>query len=167
MRNIGSVIKAHNAKITKKAEETRKKCNCRKKDSCPLGGKCLTSKVVYKATVVSGNDSKIYIGLTGNTFKERFNSHQKSFRQVKYEKETELSKYVWQLKKKKSDFEINWEIVKQSNTERRQSGQCNLCIEEKLEILNHNTSTNILNKRSELISKCRHLRKPPNRAKKR
>ena len=151
MRNMGSVIKAHNAKITKMTETTSKKCNCRKKDSCPLRGKCLTSKVVYKATVVSGNASKIYIGQTGNTFKDRFNNHKKSFRHVKYEKETELSKYVWDLKKKQKDFEIKWEIMKESNTERRQLGQCNLCVEEKLEILNHNTSTDILNKKTELI----------------
>ena len=37
-------------------------------------------------------------GLAGNTFKERFNNHSKSFRQKKYSKETESSKYVWTLK---------------------------------------------------------------------
>ena len=57
-----------------------------------------TSKVVYNAAVVSGNASKIYIGQTGNTFKDRFNNHKKSFRYIKYEKDTEQSKYVWELK---------------------------------------------------------------------
>ena len=48
--------------------------------------------------------SKEYIGLASNTFKERFKNHSKSFRQKKYSKETELSKYVWTLKHKGIDY---------------------------------------------------------------
>ena len=73
MRNMGTVIKEHNTKITKK------------KIIGKMRGKCLTSKVVYtatvvsgydsskivhKATVVSGNGSKIFIRLTVHTEKE-------------------------------------------------------------------------------------------------
>ena len=32
-----------------------------------------------------------------------------------------------------------------------------LCLAEKLWIINHNNDNNILNKKSELINKCRHL----------
>ncbi|PIK60592.1 hypothetical protein BSL78_02528, partial [Apostichopus japonicus] len=46
----------------------------------------------------------------------------------------------------------------------RRSGQCNLCIDEKLCIL-LSKNPHLLNKRSEFISKCRHNRlKPMNRA---
>ncbi len=38
------------------------------------------------------------IGLSGGNFKERFNNT-KSFKNEKYKKETELYKYVWDLKK--------------------------------------------------------------------
>ena len=79
--------------------------------------------------------SKEYIGLAGNTFKERFNNHSKSFTQKKYSKETELSKYVWTLKDKEIDYVIKWAILRKSNTFKRKTGICNLCLEEK-EILN-------------------------------
>ena len=35
-----------------------RKCNCRNKDLCPLNGACLTSNVIYEATVTT---------TTGNT----------------------------------------------------------------------------------------------------
>ena len=101
MPNMSSVIKSHNARVIKgKVDKSPKKmCNCRVKNNCPLNGKCLSKSVVYKATVTSNNMSKEYIGLAGNTFKERFNNHSKSLRQKKYSKETELSKYVWDLER--------------------------------------------------------------------
>ncbi len=112
--------------------------------------------IVYKAIVKSGDRAG------RNTFKERFNNHKKSLRSQKYEKETELSKYIWGLKKTKKAYTIHWEIVKESNTGMGLSGQYNLCLEEKLEILKLKGSS--LNKRTELISNCRHNRKPPSRA---
>ena len=103
------------------------------------------------------------MGLTGGTFKERYNNHTKSLKHKKYEKETELSKYIWDLKGQEIPYTIHWEIVRKSNCNMRQSGQCNLCLEEKLELL---TIRNALKKRSEVVNKCRHGNKPQNRAKK-
>ena len=67
MKNVGSIIKSHNARVNKKKQPTqRKECNCRKKGDCPLNGKCLTSAIIYKATVQESNGNKShYIGLTG------------------------------------------------------------------------------------------------------
>ena len=39
------------------------------------------------------------------------------------------------------------------------SKKCQLCLPEKFEILNCNNPNELLNKRSELISKCRHVNK--------
>ena len=47
-----------------------------------------------------------YIGMTPNTFKERFRNHMKSFNHKKYSNETELSKYVWHLKENNTDYTI-------------------------------------------------------------
>ena len=136
-------------------------CNCRNKSKCPLKGKCLLKSVIYKATVKTNNNSKYYVGLTGNSFKERFNSHSSSFRSEKYRKQTALSKYVWKLKDKGSNYTINWEVLKQSNTVKRKSGLCNLCLEEKFMILCEKQihHDDVLNKRSEYISKCRHSKR--------
>ena len=106
---------------------------------------------------------KGYIGIAGRDFKSRYNNHTKSFRHRHYSKDTELSKYIWSLKDGGIDYSIKWEIVKQSNTHRRSSGTCNLCMDEKLIIL---LTENTLNKRSELVSTCRHGSKPPDRSRK-
>ena len=75
MPNIGTVIKCHKAHVC----ETRNKnvkgfksCNCRKPDQCPLNSECLTSGIIYKATVTTNDSSapKIYIGSTETTFKQ-------------------------------------------------------------------------------------------------
>ncbi|KAJ8047250.1 hypothetical protein HOLleu_06211 [Holothuria leucospilota] len=69
MQNIGSIIKSHNRKIIEKSTEPTKDCNCRKPEECPMNGKCLSSQVVYNATVTSGNTSTSHVGLAGGTFK--------------------------------------------------------------------------------------------------
>ena len=55
---------------------------------------CLSSSIVYKAEVTTRDNGEVkeYIGMTANSFKERYNNHKKSFNISKYEKETELSK---------------------------------------------------------------------------
>ena len=98
--------------------------------------------MVYKAQVTSGAEIKSYIGISGGPLKQRFNNHTKSFKHEKYEKETELSKYVWDLKRRGISFGIEWEIVNKSNTSQRKSGQCNLCMEEKLAILHTKDTLN-------------------------
>ena len=89
-------------------------CNCRNKHACPLQNKCMSKDIVYKATVSTGNtqDTKHYIGMTSNTFRERYRNHIKSFTHKKYSNETELSKHVWHLKQIKTDFTIKWSIIK-------------------------------------------------------
>ena len=164
MNNMNAIIKSHNQKISKNPSQTPKRnCNCKDKAKCPLNGNSLSRAVVYKATVKSDFDEKSYVGLTGNTFKDRYNSHQYSFRHKSSQKSTELSKYIWDLKDKGINYEIQWEIMRQSNINMRESGQCNLCLDEKIEILKLKGSA--INKRSEIISTCRHRKKPLSYAK--
>ena len=61
-----NVIRRHSSKIQKPTATTpEKKCNCRKKDDCPLDGACLTNNLVYKAIVTAaGHGNKEYIGMT-------------------------------------------------------------------------------------------------------
>ena len=66
---------------------------------------------MYKAQVLTDKTTpKEYIGMTGNSFKEIFNNHTKSFNNKIYKNSTELSKYVWNLKEKRSDFTIKRSI---------------------------------------------------------
>ena len=169
MRNMDSLIKTHNKSVIEKQkpiDTSDPQCNCRKKNNCPLGGNCLAEAIVYKATIHHGDTEKAYFGLTSGPFKERYRNHTKSFNHEKYSKETQLSKYIWGLKKSGTNYELTWKIEKKSNLLMRRSGQCNLCMDEKLSII---TSKDSLNKRTEILTRCRHRNnprppaKPPNR----
>ena len=76
MSNVHCILSGHNKTILNKQNkiETTKnqtiekssECNCRKKDSCPLPRKCLTSSIVYQATVTRNGtkEEKTYVGHT-------------------------------------------------------------------------------------------------------
>jgi len=67
---------------------------------------------------------------------------------------TELSKAVWQARDAGRDPIIQWSIAAQTALYKPGARSCNLCLTEKLAILQADSAT-ILNKRSELNSKCR------------
>ena len=93
--------------------------------------------------------------MTSTSFKERYRNHTKSFKNAKYSKETELSKYVWKLKENGRKFNLKWSILKRAAAYSPGGKRCALCIEEKLQILKANRRKT-LNARSEIFSKCRH-----------
>ena len=162
MNNMDQIIKAHNNKITNPSETPDKPCNCKIKQSCPLNGACQATNIVYKAEVIDNKDptnKKTYIGISQPSFKERLSNHKKSFKHKKYEKETELSKYIWRLKETKTKFNIKWSILRRTSGFSNITSSCNLCTSEKLSICNFKDKKNLLNKRNELISKCRHQNK--------
>ena len=54
---------------------------------------------------------------------------------------------------------LKWSIVKSIPGYSNISKRCLLCLHEKYEIINYPNQEELLNKRSELISKCRHSNK--------
>ena len=162
MPNISQKITAHNKLILEnfKGEAAGlpnipiKNCNCKIEANCPLAGNCLTESLVYKATV----NTETYIGLTGGSFKQRYNGHQSSFRQKHKENETKLSKFIWELKDKGQEPKIQWECVVTAPTYSPNIGRCILCLREKEKILYYKEEAT-LNSRNEIISNCRHRRK--------
>lgn len=158
MPNVGNIIKAHNAKVLNPPNELSRECSCRKKNECPMNGKCLTSCVVYKAEVFTKNAKRVYYGSSMGPFKERFNNHKKSFKYKKYREETKLSKFIWELKDSNEQYEIAWSIAKKCAPYKPSSRKCDLCLSEKLCIVRGNADE-MLNKRSEIANKCRHSNK--------
>ena len=150
-----SIIKQHNSKIlASDGNVDDPGCNCRQGSSqCPLLGKCLTDNVIYEATVTADNDIKTYIGSCSTKFKLRYNDHTSSFRNAQYKNKTELSSYIWQLKEKNLNFNIDWKIIDRANCYKN-GKNCKLCLTEKLYIIKTNGNT-ILNK-SEVMTKCKH-----------
>ena len=55
--NVGSIIKSHNKKLTNTESKQMKDCNCRKKEECPLEGKCRPDDIIYKCVVSYSNRS--------------------------------------------------------------------------------------------------------------
>ena len=159
MKNISAIIASHNRKILNPPNENFG-CNCRNKESCPLDNKCLTPKIIYKALVSCPqlNETKTYIGLSETPFKDRYGNHKKAIRHKKYSKETELSKYIWELKDKQIDYTITWSILQQING-KISSINCQLCLAEKYHIMNSLGDENLLNKRNEFVTKCMHQNK--------
>lgn len=161
MDNMSTFVKKHNHKVLNpKTTTTENGCNCRSKKNCPLDNNCLSPSLVYKASVTTKDDTagKIYIGLTEGTFKQRYNQHTLSLRNKKYANSTELSKHIWTLKDNKIEYTINWSILTTAAAYNNKAKRCNLCSAEKFYIIKADNST-LLNKRSELISKCRHENK--------
>ena len=156
--NMANLIKAHNNKLTNKIENRDETCNCRRKQDCPLPGKCTINNVIYEAIVKTTNETKHYIGLTSNMFKTRYTAHKASFSNPNKKNSTELSKHIWQLKAKGTPYDISWKIIKRADPYSPKSHRCNLCLWEKYFITTADKSK-LLNSRSELISTCRHRRK--------
>ena len=160
MENVATIIKSHNKNIAEHRVETPKvECNCRDKSKCPLQGSCRSKAIVYTAKVATEDGiNRSYIGLTDNAFKTRYANHLQSFSNKSYENSTELSKFIWRIKHINKAFNISWSILSRASAYSNASKRCNLCLTEKLRIINADKST-LLNKRSELVSKCRHENK--------
>ena len=139
---------------------------CQQKENCLMNSACLKENLVYYATV-SCNDKnykpKLYKGISWQiypnlNFKKRYSNHEKSFNVPLYKHDTKLSTKYWNLKMKQLNSEIFWKIKGIYKSYTPTSKCCNLCLTEKLEILD-NPDKNLMNKRSEIISQCRHKNK--------
>ena len=157
--NMANNIKRHNNKILHgDTKNTSPMCNCRRKSSCPLNGNCQSKCLVYRADVSTSNDHRIYYGQCEGEFKARYNNHMKSFRNKAYINETELFKHIWMLKTNTIEHQIKWSIAARAPPYKAGSSRCTLCLTEKVAILRSNPR-GLLNRRTELLSKCRHRNK--------
>eukprot|EP00116_Pleurobrachia_bachei_P010015 sb/3470277/ len=202
------IIKGRNRQLLQKhlhpATNQERSCNCRgrRRENCPLQGKCLTEEVVYQATLSptcspppdhsnttdpnstppepipttnsdlssvpdqltdppntppppsnSTNEEWIYIGMTGGTFKQRYNQHMSDFRLPHHRNTTKLSEKVWELKGQGRDYQIKWKVIRKGHTYKPGQRSCDLCVSEKLEILKMVGDARLLNSRRELTGK--------------
>ena len=160
--NMKTVINSHNHKITNPKTITKDRtCNCVDKATCSLSQNCLVNNILCKVVLTSTNPhykKKIYFGTAESTFNLRYSNHQRSFKFRKYKTGTELSNEVWRMKKSGQTPVITWKIVWRCSPYNPNSKKCYLCLNEKLEIATYRAN-NLLNKKTELVSKCRHQNK--------
>ena len=108
----------------------------------------MTPRIVCRTT----DEHKYYYGISDTPFKERYENHKTSFRHRSHLTPSGLSKYYWKL------VDNTFSIAKRvkGNTF---INNCNLCLSEKAFIIRNLDDVDMLNKRSELISKYQHINK--------
>ena len=114
--------------------------------------------MVYKAEVTTNTTYKEYYGTSEGEVKSRYNNHMQSFKCISHINDTELSKYPWTLKANGTDYHLNWSIKSHASRYKCGTKRCDLCLTEKKIIALVDPKV-LLNKRTELISKCRHRNK--------
>ena len=155
-----SEIAGSNRKVLKEVENITAHCNCQKSRTCPVDGKCQLRKVVYKAEVMNAcGDKKIYVGSTGNTFKERFRTHTATLKNKDHPSSTALSKHFWKTKSEDGkNPSVKWSIIGKTNATVNERFGCMVCNLERLAIAQVSPSMR-LNLRNELVTACPHFTK--------
>ena len=123
-----------------------------------MDGKCLEKDILYIARITSdllNYNAKEYKGIRSTTWKERYGNHRKAFRNDYYEKDSALSEEVWNIKRKDGQYTIQCQKHQNFPSYTPKMMKCSLCMNEKLETALHK-GDDLLNKRSEIISQCRH-----------
>ena len=88
----------------------------------------------------------------------RYNNHKLSFKDRKHSHDTVLSKHIWDLRDSNTSYEIKRRVIKKANAYKGNPSRGNLCLSEKPCILTAR-DVSLLNKKSELVTKCRHEKK--------
>ena len=154
------MISSHNKRILEKSEDNNMlPCNCRNKDQCPMDGQCRATSSVYHANIsdiADTNYSFYYVGISQPEVKNRISTHNTSMKYREHEHDTELSKKFWEMKDQGRTPIIKWKILQLTRPYQNGRLNCDLCLSEKLHIIKLKDSEKLLNKKTELISKCRH-----------
>ena len=163
-KNMYNILSNHNKRllnepITRDRNPDVRSCNCRNKEECPLGGRCNSRKVAYQVCISpieqQRDGERVNIGISAGNWKQRWYHHKHSFSNPKLRYQTALSKYFWGLKDQGLSPQIKWKIVRHSSTANSFNGRCNLCLDEKISIINFKNRKLVLKERNELVFKCR------------
>ena len=112
---------------------------------------------IYICTVSTNGTKRVYLGIAEGDWKQRFYNHKKSFKNKSYKNDTALSSFFMGTKRKHNEVPtLTWSIAKHIPGYSNVSKRCLLCLNEKLLITTYEHPQEILNKRSELMAKCRH-----------
>ena len=93
MPSMAQAISRHNAQLLRGDQQlpSQPACNCRAGvDKCPVQGKCQRTGVIYKASVTETGTgtTKTYIGMTGMSFKDRWQEHMHDIKSVSVKEKT-------------------------------------------------------------------------------
>ena len=98
------------------------------------------------------------VGLTANTFKDRYCGHKQDLGKPAGRTKTTQAGHIWRLRENSEEPDIDWEIVCHTAPFSPITGVCNLCTSEKWQIL-FKPKTATLNRRQDLFNHGRHKEK--------
>ena len=155
-----NVINTHNKIIIKPPKDNiARTCNCTKKHQRPFNDKRLTNtKQVSHQTKKIQKQKFIMALVKQHSSSDMQTIHKQTFNNIKNQTDTELSNEYWNINLASKTSNISWEILGTHKSYNQSSKRCLLCLNEKLAIALHKND-NMLNKRSEVMSKCRHRSK--------
>ena len=158
---VSKSLKKSNKKITStnSTPQHYNQCNCRVKSTFPLPNKCLYRNTIYKATVKTNNSIQHYIGAMEGTIKQRIHNHNLSFKYRNYASKRLLILVHMATKRHKHLSHNHLGDTKTSTCLQQNIKKCLLCLHEKLAIITYPSQNTLLNKKSEILSKCRHKNK--------
>ena len=138
-------------------------CNCRRKGECSQVRRCNPSNVVYQACISPiehyNDGERAYIGISAGNWKQGLYNHRHSFSNPRLRNQSVLSKYFWNLKDQGLTPQIKWKILRQCSATNSFNSRFNLCIDQKISIIDFKDRRQLLNERNELVFKCRHKSK--------
>ena len=156
-----SIINAHNKKILMKNKPKPQPppCNCK---TCPIpDSNCRTKSVIYSAKI----ENATYYGLTSLELKDRIISHRQTFRTETKKNATALSSYIWtnEINRNRDNNEITepkikWAIEKTCRTYKPGDKNCDLCLSEKVIIVQNINNPKTINKKTDCGTTCVHRR---------
>ena len=113
-----------------RSEEITPPCNCTRYD-CEVEGRCLEKGLIYQCKVKQTETGTVesYIGLTETTFMERLTTHRSSINNEGYHRNS-FSSHVWDLKRRRVNFELKWRIIAKGKPYSPSTKLCDLCIKE-------------------------------------
>ena len=124
--------------------------NCRQKNECPVGGKCLEKSIISRATETRTMGKTTYTGLICNEFNSRWGAHKNSFNNIEAN-QTTLSSYLNKVKSKTVKFD-------HAKTFNPVTGICTLNTLEKFYNAFKPEGAN-QNLQSKIFSSCRHTQR--------
>ena len=153
------------SKPKKKKNKTTLSCSYRDKNGCPLNGTCRMENVIYKCTSLTKNNvKKVYLGSSEGEFKKNryYTTTINNLSKTKIMKIVLLYQHTCGASNQhlgNNVGNLSWEIMSQADHYSNISKRCLLCLHKKLAIALCPNPEELLNKRSEMISKCHHLNK--------
>ena len=78
-----------------------------------------------------------------------------SFKNVNRKNATTLSQYIWIMKEKTIEYNVEWKLIARAKPYSPTTEKCNLCLKEKHFII-FQPNTASLNNRNELVTECKH-----------